>query len=197
MPNWCENSITITGTKTQIKKIKQKLEEIKKDSDPCVFTTLVGAPDENENDEGGFDTVQSFANFWGTKWDVCVDDCSFKFEEKKISMYPPTAWSPPIQFGIKLSEKYGVDLIMIYSEPGINFAGKATIKKGKLVSDEEYDYMEGLYFFDNEYFWNVIISDLEYILEEEGELNKEEVIKKYPYLNKKGKKELEKIIDTF
>lgn len=186
MPNWCSNSIKITGTKKQISTIKKILEDIKKSDDPCVFEKLVGAPDEKST------TTQS--DFWGTKWDVCVDDCSFTFSDKIIRLYPATAWSPPIAFGIKLSKKFGVNLEMIYSEPGINFAGKSIIEKGKLVEDLEYGYMEGLYYFDDELFWQELNNNLEY-MQENKDLDKKEILSEYPFLSKTDKKELTKLID--
>ena len=57
MPNWCSNSIVITGDKDKIKKIKRVLQSMDTKQDNIgIFQTLVGKDDnisESQDNEGG------------------------------------------------------------------------------------------------------------------------------------------------
>ncbi len=198
MPNWCSNKIEITGTKEQIALLTKVLEDVPKSKpqECIVFESLIGRePDmsKDEYEQGGW--YQSNIGWFGTKWDVSYDDCNFNFEEECITMYPDTAWSPPIGFGARLHEMYGVDVELYYEEPGCDFCGRTTIDKEGVMDEEDYSYLEGKYHFDNESFWYEIENDIEYYKDDnDGKTIEEFVEERYSsFVSEKDKEEILKL----
>jgi hypothetical protein len=182
MPNWCSNTITITGSKENIRRIKDMMESIENKSESNLFQTLVGYPDhmtEGEYQEKWYDT--NVTN-WGTKWDVSYDDSFPQYSDEEIVLSPDTAWSPPIGFGTILAKLYQVDVELYYTEPGCDFCGKTFCDKDGGVNEEDYNYLEGLFIFDQEYFWTEMESQAEYYIGEE-EQTLEEFIANFPYVD--------------
>lgn len=183
MPNWCSNTITITGDKENICRIKDMMDTIENKSESNLFQTLVGYPDhmtEGEYQEKWYDT--NVTN-WGTKWDVSYDDACPQFSEEVIVLSPDTAWSPPIGFGTILAKLYQVDVELFYTEPGCDFCGKTFCNKDGDVNEEDYEYHEGLYYFDRDYFWDEMESQAEYYIAEE-EKTLEEFVQIFHYVDK-------------
>ncbi len=173
MPNWCSNYITITGEKESIGLLTRILEGIPQEvrCDSNVFETLIGREPEigeEEYNKGGW--YDSNIGWFGTKWDVSYNECQFQFSEDCIIMSPETAWSPPIGFGVRLHEKYGVNVELQYEEPGCDFCGRTTIENQSVV-EEDYGFLEGKYNLDNEAFWYEVESDIEYAMENETPLD--------------------------
>jgi hypothetical protein len=182
MPNWCSNTITIRGSKENIRRIKDMMESIENKSESNVFQTLVGYPDhmtEGEYQEKWYDT--NVTN-WGTKWDVSYDDSCPQFSDEEIVLIPDTAWSPPIGFGTILAKLYQVDVELYYTEPGCDFCGKTFCNKDGDVEEDDYNYLEGLFVFDQEYFWTEMESQAEYCIGDEGQ-TLEEFIANFPYVD--------------
>ena len=182
MPNWCSNTITISGSKEDICRIKDMMGSIENKSESNLFQTLVGFPDymtEGEYQEKWYDT--NVTN-WGTKWDVSYDDSCPQFSEEEIVISPETAWSPPIGFGTILAKLYHVDVELYYTEPGCDFCGKTTCDKDGGVNEEDYNYLEGLFVFEQDYFWTEMESQAEYFIGEE-EQTLEEFIAHFPYVD--------------
>lgn len=183
MPNWCSNTITISGSKENICRIKDMMDSIENKQEANLFQTLVGYPDhmtEGEYQEKWYDT--NVTN-WGTKWDVSYDDAYPQFSEEEIILSPDTAWSPPIGFGTILAKLYQVDVELYYTEPGCDFCGKTFCDKDGGVNEEDYSYLEGLFYFDREYFWTEMESQAEYYIGEDDK-TLEEFIEIFNYVDK-------------
>lgn len=195
MPNWCSNYITITGTKTAIKKIKKDIESIEDSEKSGVFEKLVGiepTTTQEEYDKGGW--YDSNVNYWGTKWDVSVNDCDFVFDDQTIHMNPVTAWSPPIGFCVAFAKKYKVEVSIVYEEPGCDFAGKTLIYKDGEKDEEDYSYIEGIYYFSNESFWYEIDSDIESYKDDSERKSVEEFVEdRYSFVSKEDKETILKM----
>jgi hypothetical protein len=165
MPNWCSNSIVISGDKDKIKKINEVLLSMDKTTTIAgIFEALVGR-DENITEEqyqnGGW--YQHNIDRYGCKWDVSPENAVIVDDSDDcITMSPETAWSPPKEFCILLAEQYGVDVTLEYSEPGCNFSGRVVISPDGVEEEENYEYLEGLYFIDEDSFWMEVQSNLEY-----------------------------------
>jgi hypothetical protein len=165
MPNWCSNSIVITGDEDKIKKINEVLSSMDKTTTIAgIFEALVGR-DENITEEqyqnGGW--YQHNIDRYGCKWDVSHENAVISTDSDDcITMSPETAWSPPKEFCILLAEQYGVDVTLEYSEPGCNFSGRVVISPDGVEEEENYEYLEGLYFIDEDSFWMEVQSNLEY-----------------------------------
>jgi hypothetical protein len=185
MPNWCWNEITISGDVT---KIVESLESIENKEENNVFKTLIDVPkDEYEND-----WYNTNLKYFGTKWDVSYGDCDpQEFDDECIVLTPSTAWSPPIEFCVNLAKKYGVEVEMYYHESGMDFCGKTYIKSDGEYTEEDYEYMEGVYNFDWDYFWMEIDMYIEYAKEEQKSV--EEFMEDYEYLSEEDKQELTKM----
>jgi hypothetical protein len=158
------------------------MESIENKSESNLFQTLVGYPDhmtEGEYQEKWYDT--NVTN-WGTKWDVSYDDSFPQYSDEEIVLSPDTAWSPPIGFGTILAKLYQVDVELYYTEPGCDFCGKTFCDKDGGVNEEDYNYLEGLFIFDQEYFWTEMESQAEYFI---GDMEQtlEEFIANFPYVD--------------
>jgi hypothetical protein len=195
MPNWCSNYITITGDSDVIAILTRALENIpehERDNDN-VFETLIGREpeigDEQYQSGGWYD---SNIGWFGTKWDVSYKSCEFQFGENFIVMSPLTAWSPPIGFGVRLHEQYGVKVEIQYEEPGTDFCGKATMENQQLI-DEEHTYMKGKYILDNESFWYEVESNIS--VSSNDNIPIEEFLLDYDFVDEEDRNEIQKMYE--
>jgi hypothetical protein len=190
MPNWCSNYITITGDKKSIQLLTRVLEDIpqEKRSDSIIFETLIGREPEMSDTEyksGGW--YDANISWFGTKWDVSYNECQFQFTEDCIIMSPETAWSPPIGFGVRLHDKYGVNVELQYEEPGCDFCGRTTIENQSVV-EEDFNFLEGKYILDNESFWYEVESDIEYAMDSDTSVD--EFLRRFDFVSKEDLEEI-------
>lgn len=181
MPNWCSNEITISGDVT---KIVQALESIENKQDNNLFKNLIDVPDAE-------DWYNTNLEYFGTKWDVSYEECEPQEFDGGLLLTPNTAWSPPIEFGVNLAKKYGVEVELYYYEAGMDFCGKIYINSDGTYTEEDYKYMEGLYNFEADYFWVEIEYYIEYA-KEDGQ-SVEEFLEEYSYISEEDKQELTKM----
>lgn len=143
MPNWCSNYLQVSGSEVKeiIKKIKES--DIK---EGCLFSSTVGVVPEQDG-----------ITQWGTKWDVPLRDIEdqllFIYDDEVIGLSFETAWSPPIEYCIKLNSQYGVNVEITYGEPGCDFYGRFTIDKNGNKTENDYEYYQGMYILNNDDFW--------------------------------------------
>jgi hypothetical protein len=83
---------------------------------------------------------------WGTKWDVAVSndekypDTEITIDSKDTLGYRfNTAWSPPIEAIIKLSEQYPELEISLSFEEETGWGGEAEFLNGEMISESNYD----------------------------------------------------------
>ena len=156
MPNWCNNQVTIHGTKEQILElvgayerggvIEHYLPTPREPDDP---TKLLGEDKPFNPDE---DTTKSWyywriAN-WGTKWDFgkteytadeqCLWSVGTEPEDEgygSVNLLFDTAWSPPIGWYEALN---ALDMIVeaYYFEPGVGFCGQWSNPVEGIVDEE-------------------------------------------------------------
>lgn len=170
MPNWCTNSIVITGEAPVIKQIADVINECK-DRKGLLFEALIGrdfAGTDKEYEEGGWykHNIERF----GTKWDVRIDEengngCDASIGDDNIALNLWTAWSPPSSFCEHLTAKYPVEIEMMFDESGCDFFGKETFAGGEMKNQEIYEYRIGAYKWEPEMFWSEVESDLQYRME--------------------------------
>ena len=126
MPNWCNNSLTITGdidTVSQLKPVLEKGEGLLEAIKPIgewEYGTAVEA--------------------WGTKWDVSTEGLEFidnKDGTAEITGWFDSAWAPPIEaYNTFCEDMDGVYLEAFYEEPGMCFVGCFDSEGG----DDYYEY---------------------------------------------------------
>ena len=113
MPNWCDNTLTITHTD------KSKLDAIdvvlsNKDSKDGLFNII------RPNPTGEWDYAWSVDN-WGSKWDASIHDWE-RQDDNTIWVSFDSAWSPPIAL-YEFMEEEGYTVEAMYWESGMAYCG--------------------------------------------------------------------------
>lgn len=158
MPNWCNNTLTVSGKKEDLQKFSEEV----KDS----YTTETGqkietalslnkiipmpealkgtiAPPSLRDKEliakYGADNWYDWCHInWGVKWDV-TGELNYQEDESLCYIFD-SAWSPPTKAIVKMSEKYpSLDFSLDYEETGMMFRGSLTVIEGEIVEDFEED----------------------------------------------------------
>ena len=151
MPNWCDNTISISGNATSIKNLKEFVGRPLRDGDERIEAPIYSlanimpsTPDAEPflgvefKSSGQEDWYHNNINSWGTKWDVC-GNASMNYTEGDtfISYWYDSAWSPPLATTEALSENFPeLSIEHKYYESGCDFWGIMTYKGGELVSEE-------------------------------------------------------------
>jgi hypothetical protein len=179
MPNWCNNSLTVSHPD---KEMMAKFAAAVKEGN--LFDTFIPMPAElrdttapSESNEklmekyGHSDWYSWALDNWGTKWDNC--DGEFELDEDGLSGngWFDTAWGPPLEAYRKLQD-LGFSIDAGYSESGMGFVGTWV--------DGEEEYIEDFYrlfenenwreeFDANDYILDYLDSEYQYYLESKEE----------------------------
>lgn len=147
MPNHCENNFCITGPKKELKKFYDGIKEhgdelsIMKSYFPCPKELKEAKANFEDNPEMiakyGFSSWYDWSvENWGTKWGDY--DLDIDLSDTHVSGFFMSAWAPPINGFVGVSKKFPkLQFELSYSEPGMCFAGEATIKDGDILSQDE------------------------------------------------------------
>jgi len=141
MPNWCDNSLTLThDDPAMIERAIRAFENstLLNEFIPCpteLSETIAGshgdreeqalleAKQESNQRTYGYSNWYDFAvGEWGTKWDVGGGDVN-EIDKNNVKFYFQSAWAPPVQAYKKL-EDLGFSINAFYYEPGVQFAGQ-------------------------------------------------------------------------
>jgi len=159
MPNWCNNTLTLSGPKDKVKAIFDKAKESNE-----LLQQLHPMPKELEGTTSPSDGDNWYdwrINNWQTKWDVDVDYLEFREDGDTgiIEGWFDSAWSPPIgAYEHFLTENEDCSISSLYYEGGMDFAGKwedfadMTVTPGDFTADEMEDPNSGLIYDINEQF---------------------------------------------
>ena len=159
MPNWCFNRLKVYAhdgeeSEKQLKKfVKENVNVDKENGEALSFQGSVPRPKElditagtrtedeeaqakiNEEKYGHKDWYSWCIDNWGTKWDACnsyVDD----EDECEVVIAFETAWSPPLEWMQKASEKYPLLVFeMNVEEESDAFIGKPIARAGNLCEN--------------------------------------------------------------
>lgn len=113
MPNWCDNTLTITHPdKTKLDAIESVLSN--KD-DQGLFNHICPNPN------GEWQYEWSVEN-WGTKWEASIHDWE-RQDDNTIWVSFDSAWSPPLAL-YEFMENEGYTVEAMYWEPGMCFCGR-------------------------------------------------------------------------
>lgn len=155
MPNWCENSLTITGPKNVINEfvLRAKINNPPRYKEkPGFINDISDDEQEEENELLNFNSLYpvpqnilnqgySMAGYnweiknWGCKWGAC-DTQFMQISDTKVVYNFESAWNPPIPFLIKVSKNFSeLKFNLKYKEPGMGFSGKAVIENGKIIDE--------------------------------------------------------------
>ncbi len=115
MPNWCNNTLTLTHVEpSMIERAKRAFQDDK------LLNEFIPVPSELLKGDGWYDYR---VNNWGTKWDVGLGQGQINMDKEHtlgVSFF--SAWSPPIAAYEKLSD-LGFEIEATYYEPGMMFCG--------------------------------------------------------------------------
>lgn len=116
MPNWCENTLIVTGSNDRVKQFIA--ENIKQVDDDTIFNFNNLHPCPNEDDWYNW----RIAN-WGTKWEGVIYDTKITDNELVIGFN--SAWSPPEGWVRYVAENHYPDLHfhLSFLETGAGFCG--------------------------------------------------------------------------
>jgi hypothetical protein len=146
MPNWCNNSVTVTHSDPA--KLQALVEAVNAGrfcdfviptpKDLQITSGFSGDAEEqaalelkgqSNLEEYGFRDWYDFqVSRWGTKWDVEAYD-RVEFDPAGVTFGFDSAWSPPIGVYEALVEQ-GFSVTAFYYEPGMCFAGKWSDEDG-------------------------------------------------------------------
>ena len=118
MPNWCDNTLTLTHEDpTQIDRAITAFREGKlcQEFHPMQPQLL--------EDESWYSWR---VDNWGTKWDIGGETAGHvdRLSENSVYFAFESAWSPPVEFYSFLVEELGFAVDAMYYEPGMGFAGR-------------------------------------------------------------------------
>lgn len=117
MPNWCNNSITISHPDVEkIDAIEKELTKSDMDSGVCNLIRPRPATEEDNWYDWNLEN-------WGSKWDLSISTGSYERDGDTISFDFDTAWSPPIALYEYMVDQ-GYDVRAYYHEPGMCYCGK-------------------------------------------------------------------------
>jgi len=149
MPNWCDNTVSITGTEEVIKRLEEfvgrpVVSHGEKVDEP-VFALGNIKPSTPDLDpkyamfpsKGDDDWWSNNVNSWGTKWDVFGEGVGKSRNNGSVSYSFSSAWSPPTPVIERLAEIFPeVRIEFKYMETGMDFWGVEIYENGELVSEE-------------------------------------------------------------
>ena len=147
MPNWCNNTITISGPKAKIKAVWDQANQqdgglLSAMSPPPenMFKGSLGQKEQQECLEQGIPNWYDWqSSNWGTKWDVSTEGLEYveDGETATITGWFDSAWAPPIgAYETFCDDMDNCSLEATYEEGGMDFAG--------IYSNGDDQYMEGL-----------------------------------------------------
>ena len=145
MPNWCNNSFSITGNIESIKDLWDTAQTADNGSFG-LLNAIMPMPVELEGttapSESGDNWYNWRVNNWGTKWDVTDEGLEFIDHgdgTASISGWFDSAWAPPIGAYEQLAADFDSCVIECsYYEPGMDFGGFWSSENG----DEYFDNLD-------------------------------------------------------
>jgi len=206
MPNWCNNSVTITSseddtTQEGIKRLRAKLLFMEDDmkANPKVwggaYDYLVGREDDWDEVDGWY---EHNIRVYGSKWQKSAEDFLSVLEDdgECISMTFDSAWSPVTGFVQLLSSQYRLHIEHTYDETGDWYAGKLVVDSGIVLEEFCMDYYAGTYRIDADLFWHELENNMEYWFEDDMDEIKESyqrTLKQLGFLDAEELKEFDRL----
>lgn len=148
MPNWCENTVTITGSKEDIDNV---IEFLKDAESEFSFDRIIPYPEpfRSMDDKAGAGKFEPFddgynsggyewCSFnWGSKWPTYEVSCC-RLSANEIQYSFDTPWAPPIGVLDELARKMPrLAIEAYYREPGMMFEGERKYANGELETSME------------------------------------------------------------
>ena len=127
MPNWCNNSITISGPTAKIKELWDEA-NAKPEDENGLLQAMVPMP---KNEDGWYSWR---VDGWGTKWEIDLEGLEYDDNEdgtSTISGWFDSAWSPPIAaYDTFTANNQDCTVEASYYECGMCFVGQYSSVEG-------------------------------------------------------------------
>ena len=157
MPNWCWNSLSVSGDEKQLREFVEKsMSKYDDDTDRFTFNGTHPQPEDlnitkgtqtqdeeeqamlNKAKYGHTDWYDWRIAEWGTKWDACESYINNN-DINYFSVSFDTAWGPPINWLDNIAMDYpDLSFELEYEESGMGFGGTFTIQ-GNDKQDAQWD----------------------------------------------------------
>ena len=125
MPNWCNNTITLSGPKDKVKAIFDKAK-----AEDALLQQLDPMPAELEGTTSPSDSGDDWYNWrinnWQTKWEVDTENLEYREDGDTgiIEGWFDSAWSPPLAaYETFLARNEDCSIKSYYYEGGMDFGG--------------------------------------------------------------------------
>ena len=126
MPNWCMNSVTITGDLDKLAEIQVAAKEERL----LEYLAPIG--------EWDYGTA---VETWGTKWEVRCEIHELDPDKATLYLSFDSAWGPPVEAYYTAEENLDISIEAYYIEEGMGFVGRY---KDGTEETYELDYEAGL-----------------------------------------------------
>jgi hypothetical protein len=141
MPNWCYQTLEITGEPKQLNKLLKKIEVTKSEATdnepetPFSFNNVIPMPPQYHLSQAWYEWR---VTNWGTKWQPQINVANVdEWESGSIYFDFDTAWSPPYPIIEALSKEFKkLEFHWRYWEESYEYWGVHNLKKGKEVKYE-------------------------------------------------------------
>ena len=116
MPNWCSNTISITGS--DVPAFRETLKTT------FSFNQTVPEPDGLDDNTGPFTSLYIWHRTnWGTKWDISGSEI-LENTNTSVVIRGETAWMPPTEWAKRVSQRYpNLHITIAYCEVGCAYYG--------------------------------------------------------------------------
>lgn len=116
MPNWCDNTLIVTGSDDKVQEFYKKVMQNENDEKIVSFESLMPCPDPNN----WYDWRISN---WGTKWNGLLYNA--EITDNKVALSFSTAWCPPEKWLMYVAKNLYPELYfcLTYMETGCFFCG--------------------------------------------------------------------------
>ena len=151
MPNWCNNTMHVSGDPDKVAKFVGDHTAVEFDAEGTPigetvldFNAVVPMPEHLKNtkapsDDGSENWYDWSVANWGTKWGACDADHDYKKGSTNVIYHFDSAWSPPVDWYEKAIEAYpDLDFDLEWEEGGMGFAGRLAGTKGIVGGIEEW-----------------------------------------------------------
>lgn len=149
MPNWCHNTLTVTGPKKDRERFYEENKEGTDERTRLVFDKVIPTPEDlqcdspapkdvakkNKEKYGYEDWYEFRIDKWGCKWNPLVNEV--EHGNKSLEYWFDTAWSPPSNWVLAASIMYPtLTFNLQYDEVGNGFKGEFEVKNGEVLIDD-------------------------------------------------------------
>lgn len=156
MPNWCSNSLFVSGTPEQIEQFVEQMKAVnKKEGEKEIsaldFEAVVPMPRvlldrKSPADDSSITWYDWSLDNWGTKWNTGEAYVEYETGSTTASYNYETAWGPAMNWQEKVIEYFPwLTFEFEWEEPNMNFCGSMSGASGKVTEVLEGEISEARY----------------------------------------------------